>query len=115
MEAVGAHPDTATVGHDLDPTNGSGDLTVTVPVDRQQAVVIAGNSTDNRNWSASITWENANGDAFVSESKTDIELDTVSNDWARVVRKAPFAKVTFTSEETGGTQNNLNAYLDTHR
>jgi len=110
-------PDAATVGHDLGPTNGDGDLVIHEPVARGQALVVAGNSTDGNDWSASVRWIDDRDDdnEFVSEAKTDTELNAVSNDWARLVRKGPVAEVTFTSEESDGTANNLNAYLDTHR
>lgn len=109
------HPNAATTGHDLDPTNGEGDLVVTVGVANAQAIIVAGNSTDSNTWSASVRWVDGDDNEFVSEANTDTELNAVTNDWARLVRKAPKAEVTFTSEETDGTQNTLNAFVDTHR
>lgn len=108
------YPDNETTGHDLDP-NAADDLVVTVPVEHTQALLVAANSTDGNNWSASVRWVDPDDNEFVKESKTDVELDTVSNDWARLVRKGPVAEVTFTSEETAGTQNQVNAFVDAHR
>jgi len=110
------HPQDKTVGHDLDP-NADGDLVVHVRVAVTQALIIAGNSTDGNNWSASVRWIDTEGNdnEFVNESKSDTELNSVSNDWARLVRKGPVAEVTFTSEETAGTANNINAFVDSHR
>jgi len=102
------------VGHDLDP-NADGDLTITSEVSRTQALIISANSTDANAWSASVRWVDDNDSEFVSESKTDIQLDSVSNDHARLYRKGPVAEVTFTSEETAGTQNQINAFIDAHR
>lgn len=109
--------DNGPTSHDLDPTNGSGDLVIHVQVDRTQALVVAGNSTDGNNWSASVRWIDGetSDNEYVSESKTDTGLDTVTNDWARLVRKGPVAEVTFTSEVADGTQNQINAWVDAHR
>lgn len=110
------HPEDEVIGHDLDP-NAAGDYVAHVKVAATQALVIAGNSTDGNTWSASVRWIDAEGadNEFVSEAKTDTGLDAVTNDWARLVRKGPVAEVTFTSEETAGTQNQLNAFADSHR
>lgn len=115
MDTTEQYPEDKTVSHDLDPNGGDGNLTRTVRVGKQQALIVAGNSTDNNDWSASVRWVDGDDNEFVSESKTDIKLDTVSNDWARLTRKAPKAEVTFTSEETAGTQNRINAFVDAHR
>jgi len=115
VQPVYDFPESETTGHDLDPTGGSGDLTLTVEVPHNQALILAANSTSGKNWSASVTWQDSDGNEFVSESKGDIGLSSVSNDWARLVRKGPECKVTFTSEAGGGTTNNLNAYVDAHR
>lgn len=111
------HPEDEVTGHDLDPTNGSGDYVTHVSVAATQALVIAGNSTDGNTWSASVRWiDSESGDnEFVNESKTDTELNAVTNDWARLVRKGPVAEVTVTSEETDGTQNRVNVFADSHR
>jgi len=101
-------------GHDLDP-NADGDLVLTVSVGRTQALVIGGNSTDSNTWSASVRWVDEDDNEFVSEANTDTELNAVTNDWARLVRKGPVAEVTFTSEETVGTANAINAFVDAHR
>lgn len=107
--------DARTTGHDLDPTNGDGDRVVSVEVGRTQALIVSATSTDGNTWSASVKWVDGDGNEFVSQSKTDIDLDSVTNDWARLTRKGPKAEVTFTSEETDGTQNQLNAFVDAHR
>jgi hypothetical protein len=111
------HPESETITHDLDPTNGDGDYVTHVSVAATQALVIAGNSTDGNTWSASVRWIDAESsdNEFVNESKTDTQLDTVTNDWSRLVRKGPVAEVTVTSEETSGTQNQVNVFVDAHR
>lgn len=117
VQPVYDFPEDETAGHDLDPTNGSGDLVVgPVAVHHHQSIIIAANSTDNNNWSASVDWvDEADNDTYQSESKSDIELSSVSEDWARLVRKGPYVKVTFTSEESNGTQNRIDAFVDAHR
>lgn len=105
----------AVTGHDLDPTNGQGDLVITVAVARLQALLIAANSTDDNNWSASVRWVDSDDALFQSESATDIALSSVDNDNSRLTRKGPRAEVTFTSEVADGTQNQINAYVDGHR
>jgi hypothetical protein len=110
------HPESETLGHDLDP-NADGDLVITAQVDVTQALVIAVNSTDNENVSVSVRWVASSDatDEFVFESETDTELNGVTNDWARLVRKGGTAEVTFTSDAAAGTQNRINAFVDAHR
>jgi len=106
-------PSEVVTNHDLDP-NADGDVTVKERVDRSQAVVIAANSKDGNNWSASVEWQDNDGNVFQTQSKSDIDLSSVSDDHARLYRKGVVASVTFTSEEAGGVQNRINAFLDTH-
>jgi len=103
------HPRDAAEGVDLN----AGDYVETVDVHNAQALVIAANSEDNGNWSVSVSWQNGNGSVFLTESATDIGLDTTDDDWARLVRKGPACEVTLTDES--GAQNRTNIWLDTHR
>lgn len=116
MTTVDAHyPDDLTTGHDLDP-NTQGDLTVGPrTVKATQAVLVAANSTDNQNWSASVRWLSEDNDVIQTESATDIALSGVDNDNARLTRKGPRVEVTFTSDVAAGTTNQLNAYVSAHR
>lgn len=107
---ISQHPEHSTAGHDLD----GGDLVVTEEVGKSQSVVIAANSTDGNNWSASVVWKDGDGNTVQTETSTDIGLDTVSDDNARLVRKGAVVEVTFTDETASGTQNQLNAWVDTH-
>jgi len=111
-----AYPDDRTEGHDLDP-NADGDLVIGPrKLENTQAVLIAANSVDNENWSASVRWTNADGTTvYQTESATDIGLSGVDNDWARLVRKGPYVEVTVTSDAAAGVQNRTNIWLDTHR
>jgi hypothetical protein len=110
------HPQSETVGHDLDP-NADGDLTITANVAATQALVVAANSTDDQPLSVSVRWvdSSAGANEFLAESAADIGLDGVTNDWARLVRKGETAEVTFTSDAGAGTQNQINAFVDAHR
>jgi len=105
------------VNHDLDPTGGSGDLVVHVNVERLQSLVIAAHSVDSNAFSASVRWiDNETDDnLYVSQSNTDIALDSVTDDWSRLARKGPVAEVTLTSEVSDGTQNRVNAFFGGHR
>jgi hypothetical protein len=99
-------------GYDL---VGSGDLTVGPQLVKQgTAVVIAATSTDNNPFSVSVQWEDSSGAVFQSESAADIGLANVTEDYARLVRKAPRAEITVT-DESGATQNNINIHADTER
>lgn len=108
------YPNSQTISHDLDP-NAQGDLSVEVAVARSQAILIAANSIDGNNWSASVDWLDSSGNVFQAQTATDVGLSSVSDENARLYRKGPRVKVTFTSEAAGGTQNRINAFLDTHR
>lgn len=110
------YPNSQTISHDLDP-NADGDLVVTVNVARTQSILIAAHSLDSNNWSASVRWINTDADdnLFQSESASDIALNGVSEDWARLVRKGAVIEVTFTSDVTAGTQNRLNAFVGAHK
>lgn len=106
------YPDSQTVGHDL---IASGDLVIgPVSVARAEAIVVAVNSTNSETFSVSVSWENGSGDVFQSEDKTETGIDTVTSDWARLVRKGPQVKVTIT-DESGAGQNLINAHVDTER
>lgn len=115
MTTPDAHyPNQLETGHNLDP-NAQGDLTLEGTVENTQAVLIAANSVDDQNWSASVEWVDEDGNTIQTESATDIALSGVDNDFARLTRKGPRVSVTFTSDAAAGTANNLNAYLDSHR
>jgi len=104
--------DSQTTGHDL---VGSGDLTVGPgAVDRGAAVTIAATSTDNNTFSVSVDWQDSSGNVFQTESAADIGLDTITEDYARLVRKAPQVSITVT-DESGATQNTVNVHADTER
>lgn len=109
-------PDSATIGHDLDP-NADGDLVVTVEVPHMQNLLLAANSTDGKTWSASIRWiDNPTDDNLIqTDSKSDLSLSSTTQGNAQPPRKGPYAEVTVTSEETAGTANNVNVYIDAHR
>jgi len=93
----------------------SGDLVVgPVSVEKSQAILISANSTDSNTWSASLSWEDGSGNVILQESAGDIELSSVTQDWARVVRKGPEVEVTFTDTSAAGA-NNINTYVDVHR
>jgi hypothetical protein len=109
-------PDDTTIGHDLDP-NADGDLVVTVEVPHMQALLLAANSTSGKTWSASIRWiDNPTDDNLIEkDSKSDLSLSSTSQGNAQPARKGPYAEVTLTSEETSGTENKVNVYVDAHR
>jgi len=102
-------PNSQIVGHDL---NADGDLVVgPINIEQSSSMVVSANSVDNAAWSVSVSWEDSNGNVYQNESKTDIKMDSVTQDWSRLVRKAPRAVVTFTDES--GSKNNINAHVDT--
>jgi hypothetical protein len=104
--------DSQTVGHDL---VGSGDLIIgPALIERGTAVTIAATSTDTNSFSVSVQWEDGNGNVFQSESAVDIGLDGITEDYARLVRKAPQVELTVT-DESGAAQNNINIHADTER
>ena len=104
--------DSGRSGYDL---IAQGDLTLGPgSVERGTAVVIAGTSTDNNAFSVSVEWQDAGGDVYQTEPAADIGLDTITEDYARLVRKAPEVLVTVT-DESGAAQNNINIYADTQR
>lgn len=104
--------DSQTAGHDL---VGSGDLTIgPSPVKRGTAVVIAATSTDNNAFSVSVDWQDSAGNVYQSETASDIGLSTITEDYARLVRKAPQVVVTVT-DESGAAQNIINIHADTER
>jgi len=111
--AVGTdYLDSQATGHDL---ISSGDLTIGPgAVERGTAVTIAATSTDNNTFSVSVSWEDGSGNVFQSESASDIGLDTITEDYARLVRKAPQVSITVT-DESGAAQNNVNIHADTER
>jgi hypothetical protein len=51
---------------------------------------------------------------FQTEPAADIGLDTITEDYARLVRKGRRVVVTVT-DESGAAQNNINIYVDTQR
>jgi len=94
---------------------GSGDLTIGPgSVKRGTAVVIAATSTDDNAFSVSASWEDAQGNVFQTEPAADIGLDTITEDYARLVRKAGRVRLTVT-DESGAAQNTINIYVDTQR
>jgi len=105
-------PDNVTTGHDL---IGTGDLTLgPVAVNGAAAVIISAKSTDSNAFSVSVSWQDDSGNEFQTEDKTEVGLSSVTDDWARLVRKGKQIEVTVT-DESGGASNNVNVYLDTHR
>lgn len=109
------HPQRAVTGHDLDP-NADGDLVLSgLSVAATQAVVISVNSVDDNALSVSVDWVDGSGNVFTTESASDIDLSGVITDDARLYRKGPNATVTITSDKSAGTQNRVNAFVDTHR
>lgn len=107
-----AYLDYQNTGYDL---VASGDLVVGPgPVERGTAVVIAASSVDNNAFSVSVQWKDGSGNVFQSESAADIGLDNVTEDYARLVRKAPQVELTIT-DESGAAQNNINIHTDTER
>lgn len=106
------YPDDQTTEHDL---IDDGDLTIgPVPVQRAGELVISANSTDDNEFSVSIDWVDDDGNIFQSESETDIEMESITQDWSRLVRKGPRAEVTIT-DESGGDSNRVNVHIDTQR
>lgn len=93
---------------------GSGDLTIgPQPVARAQAILIAAHSEGGNTWSASVTWQDGNGNVLNNEVAADLGLENVTDNWARIVRKGPEVSVTFT-DTSGAGSNNINAYLAAH-
>lgn len=104
------YPDSTTAGHDL---IGTGDLSVTVSPDKTQALLIAAHSDDANAFSVSATWEDGSGNIIRDQPKSEV-LSSVTDDHARLVRKGPQVTVAFT-DESGGSQNNINAYVGAHK
>jgi hypothetical protein len=103
--------DHQTSGHDL----AVGDLVIGPNgVRRGTAVTIAATSTDNNAFSVSVEWVDSAGNTYQSESATDIGLDSITEDYARLVRKAPEIEITVT-DESGAAQNLVNVHADTER
>jgi len=99
-------------GYDL---VGSGDLTIGPgSVERGTAVVIAATSTDGNAFSVSVEWKDGSGNVYQTEPAADIGLDTITEDYARLVRKSLLVEVTVT-DESGAAQNNINIHADTQR
>lgn len=93
----------------------TGDLVVgPTPVGRSEAVIIAANSDDDNVWSASVEWQDDSGNVIQTESASDIGLNSVDNEYSRLVRKGQQVQVTF-SDQSGATNNNINAFVDAHR
>jgi len=109
------YPDNSVIEHDLDP-NAQGDLTIgPVSVARSEAIMVAGNSIDAQNWSATVEWQDSNGNVFQTQTPTDLGLSGVQDESARPFRKGPEAVVIVTSDAAAGTQNRVNFYVDSHR
>jgi hypothetical protein len=103
--------DHQTSAHDL----ATADLTIGPgAVERGTAVTIAATSTDNNTFSVSVEWVDGSGNTYQSESATDIGLDSVTEDYARLVRKAPQVQITVT-DTSGAAQNLVNVHADTER
>jgi len=106
------YPDTQVSGEDI---VANGDLVVgPVTVARTSGVTIAANSTDGTTFSVSVEWVDSAGNIYQQESATDIELSAITQDFARLVRKAPQVQVTVT-DDSGAAQNNINIHVDTQR
>jgi len=110
------HPAESVTDHDLDP-DADGDYVTTATVAYTQALIASVNSVDDEAVSVSVRWVESSDatEEFVTESAADLGLSGVTNDWARLVRKGPVAEVTVTSDAGAGTQNRLNAFVDSHR
>lgn len=103
------HPNTQVSGEDI---IANGDLVVgPVSVAKSEGVTIAANSTDGNTFSVSVEWTDGSGNIYQEESATDIQLSSVAQDFARLVRKGPQVTVTVT-DESGATQNNINIHVD---
>jgi hypothetical protein len=103
--------DAQRAGHDL---VGSGDISIGPgAVERGTAVTIAATSLDDNAFSVSVEWVGA-GNTYQSEAAADIGLDSITEDYARLVRKAPAVEITVT-DESGAAQNNVNIHADTER
>jgi hypothetical protein len=103
--------DHQTAGHDL----AGGDLVIGAgTVERGTAVTIAATSTDNNAFSVSVEWVDGSGNTYQSESAADIGLDSITEDYARLVRKAPAVEITVT-DTSGAAQNRVNVHADTER
>jgi hypothetical protein len=99
-------------GHD---TVGAGDLTIGPRrVNRGTAVIIAATSTDDNAFSVSVEWVDSSGNTYQSESAADIGMNSITEDYARLVRKGPQAEVIAT-DESGAAQNLVNVHVDTER
>jgi hypothetical protein len=106
------YPDTQVSGEDI---IANGNLVIgPVPVARSSGVTIAANSTDGNTFSVSVDWVDSSGNIYQEESSTDIQLSAITQDFARLVRKAPQVRVTVT-DDSGATQNNINIHVDTQR
>ena len=104
------YPNETVVGEDI---IANGDLTIgPLAVEGTSALVVSANSADGNVFSVSLDWVDGSGNIYQEESASDLELASVSQDWSRVVRKAPKVEVTVT-DESGATQNNVNVYVDT--
>jgi len=94
---------------------GTGDLVMgPVNLSKTEALLISANSTDDANWSATVVWQDSSGNVLQTEQPADITLENVQDDYARLIRKGASAEVTFT-DTSGGTANNINAYVDAHK
>lgn len=94
---------------------GSGDANIgPLSVKRGTAVVIAATSTDDNAFSVSVEWEDGSGAVYQTEQAADIGLDTITEDYARLVRKGKEVVITVT-DESGASQNNINIHADTQR
>jgi hypothetical protein len=102
-------PNQQVVGEDL-----TVDDTVIGPftVARSEALVLSVNETSGGSINASVDWVDSNGNIFQSESATDIGLSDVSQDWSRLVRKGPQAKVTLSNSNSA---TSTNAHVDTEK
>jgi hypothetical protein len=106
------YPDIQVSGEDI---IANGDLVIgPAPVARSSGVTIAANSTDGNPFSVSVDWLDGSGNIYQEESATNIEFSSTTQDYSRLVRKAPQVQVTVT-DDSGATQNNINIHVDTQR
>jgi len=103
------YPDNSVIGADLTTSD-----TVIGPVDvsKSQAVMVAVNDTTGGTLNVTVDWEDSNGNVFQTETASDLELSATTQDWARVVRKGSYVRVTLSN---GNSATSTNAYVDAHR
>lgn len=102
------HPESEVVAHDL----VDEDLVIgPVSVARSRAVLVSIHSTDEADWSATLDWQDEDGNTFQMESPDGLTMEQEA--WEELTRKATHVEVTV-SDESGAESNQINAYVDAH-